>query len=268
MSEQPPYDPDDYELDAGTRRQPPEPGDVPLSDTQKISEIAASWNRATPRHPQDAVYGEPFPGETGARRRDDVYGYSPRRRPSRRRNLLGACLALSGAFFAFGVVAVIVAAILAPSIYRSQRPEMQEIWCNRAERVGASFVCDWKPTPPAEFAPPVVGTPIEDPFAILTPPRQPHLAGQADSAGDTGSAGENPAATQGRASSSPPRHRLRQPPRSRQPSRRLSPRRQPLPICPPRRPFRVRCLTNSIPHGCTITPRPGTTAARLPYRWA
>ena len=190
---QPPIDPDEYEMGSGTRRQPPEqseqPAGAPLSDTQKISEIAANWNRPYQRQ-QDPGYGEPFPGESGGRMLADGYGYAPRRRHTRRRNLFGACLALTGAFLAFGVVAVIVAAILLPSIYRAQRPEMQEIWCNRAQKIGASFVCDWKPTPPAEFAPPVVGTPIEDPFAILTP-----ATATPDGAQDSGSAGA-PAATQ------------------------------------------------------------------------
>lgn len=90
---------------------------------------------------------------------------------ARRQNLIGGCFAIGGAFSAFLCVASIVAAILLPSIYRNQRPEMQEIWCNRAERVGASFVCDWKPTPPFEVLP-TLSSPADaacDPSWILTP---------------------------------------------------------------------------------------------------
>lgn len=93
----------------------------------------------------------------------------PAHRSRRRENLIGGCLAIGGAFVAFCCVASIVTAILLPSIYRAQRPEIQAIWCNRAERVKLDFVCDWKPTPPFETVPTLAGTPIEDPFLILTP---------------------------------------------------------------------------------------------------
>jgi len=93
--------------------------------------------------------------------------YPPQTAP--KRQWMGACLAIIGALSAFACVASIVAALLLPSIYRSQRPELQAIWCNRAERVGANFVCDWKPTVPADTLPTVPVTPVDDPFAILTP---------------------------------------------------------------------------------------------------
>ena len=83
--------------------------------------------------------------------------------------MMGGCFAIIGALIAFACVAGIVVAILLPSIYRNQRPEMQEIWCNRASKIRASFVCDWKPTPPFENLPAVGGTPVDDPFLILTP---------------------------------------------------------------------------------------------------
>lgn len=103
------------------------------------------------------------------------YGYSayaPRQRSQpRRRMFVGGCLAIGGAFLAFGVVALIIAAILMPPIYRAQRPEIQEIWCNRADRVGlGGVVCDWKPTPPFEFLPTLSGPENTiDPMSILTP---------------------------------------------------------------------------------------------------
>ncbi len=110
------------------------------------------------------------------------YGYtapSHRPKPNRRRMFMGGCLAIGGAFLAFGVVALIVGAILLPPIYRAQRPEIQEIWCSRADRIGlGGVVCEWKPTPPFEFIPTL--PPMEntiDPMSILTPASATPAAG-------------------------------------------------------------------------------------------
>jgi hypothetical protein len=99
---------------------------------------------------------------------------TPRRRSRRRQNCLGGCLSIGGALLAFSCVALIAASFILPSLYRSQRPEIQSIWCSRAQRVNADFVCDWKPTPPFESLPtlssaPADGQPTLDPFLILTP---------------------------------------------------------------------------------------------------
>lgn len=82
-------------------------------------------------------------------------GFYPNMPEQRRRgpNWRNACLALTGALFAFICVAGVVSAIIFPPIYRNMEPLDQEIWCNRAESIGASFVCDWKPTPPFEVLP-------------------------------------------------------------------------------------------------------------------
>lgn len=108
--------------------------------------------------------------------RIERYGYAPHYaqyppKSGRRQVMMGGCLAIGGAFLAFGVVALIVAAILLPPIYRAQRPEVQEIWCNRADRVGmGGVVCEWKPTPPFEVLPTLSNpTPGFDPMLILTP---------------------------------------------------------------------------------------------------
>lgn len=124
------------------------------------------------------------------------YGYAasapPRKQAGRRRQVfMGGCLAIGGALLAFGVVALIVAAILLPPIYRAQRPEIQEIWCSRADRVGmGSIVCEWKPTPPFENIPTLAGpTTNFDPMLILTP-------ATATPGGTSTQSGAQPAATQ------------------------------------------------------------------------
>lgn len=78
-------------------------------------------------------------------------------RPRRRRGCWNFVFAVGGAIFAFLLVAVVVMIIIAPPIYRNMEPLQQEIWCNRAERVRADFVCDWKPTPPFETIPTLEG---------------------------------------------------------------------------------------------------------------
>lgn len=96
-----------------------------------------------------------------------------------RRNLMGGCLAIGGAVGAFGVVAIIVAVILIPPIYRAQRPELQEIWCNRADSVGmGDFICDLKPT--VDLRQPSVEPPSEQElFNLLNPTETPLESGAA-----------------------------------------------------------------------------------------
>lgn len=90
------------------------------------------------------------PRATGQHRATGLHPSQPRRG---RRNWRMACLAVAGSLFAFGVIALVVLAIILPPVYRNLEPLQQEIWCNRAENVGANFVCDWKPTPPFETYP-------------------------------------------------------------------------------------------------------------------
>lgn len=90
----------------------------------------------------------------------------PRR--SRRPTCLRIGLALIGVFLLFGMVGIIVAAMVLPSTYRDLKPEQQQIWCNRAERVAMDFVCDWKPTPPFLVLPTLPSSGTVDP-RILTP---------------------------------------------------------------------------------------------------
>lgn len=99
---------------------------------------------------------------------------TPSRRLSRRQqNCLAGCLSISTALIAFTCVAIVAASFILPALYRSQRPEMQAIWCNRSKRIKADFVCDWKPTPAFEVLPtmsvPLNGQPTTDPMFILTP---------------------------------------------------------------------------------------------------
>lgn len=148
MSEQ--YDKDQfdaYKTEAG-EGMPPVPGTAASPPVQPPPGPQTDPHRATQER-FVPVYN--FAGDYGVR--------PPRQRSTRRQNLMGGCLAIGAAVFSFCVVALIVAAILAPSVYRAQRPEIQAIWCSRAERVGmGSIVCDWKPTPPMEVLPGVEGT--------------------------------------------------------------------------------------------------------------
>lgn len=114
---------------------------------------------------------------------------TPRRRSRRQQNCLGGCLAIGGAVLAFSCIALIAASFILPSMYRSQRPEMQAIWCNRAMRVKMDFVCDWKPTPAFETLPtlssaPRDGSPTLDPFLILTPSTATPSSGSNSSGGN------------------------------------------------------------------------------------
>jgi len=131
---------------SGTRRLPPDR----LDDTQN-SEL--NGTQPEPPAPRRAPPPKPRPSTKG------------------RQRLIGGCLAVGGALLAFVCVGMIVAAILLPSIYRAQRPEVQSVWCSRAERLRADFVCNWRPTPPFDTLPTLSGTAVDpaDALAILTP---------------------------------------------------------------------------------------------------
>ncbi|MCI0714018.1 MAG: C39 family peptidase [Chloroflexi bacterium] len=93
-------------------------------------------------------------------------------RSRRRRGCWNLLFVIGGAAFAFMIVAVVVGAIIVPPIYRNMEPLQQEIWCNRAENVGADFVCDWKPTPPFQTIPTLEGggdSEISPEDLLLTP---------------------------------------------------------------------------------------------------
>jgi tetratricopeptide (TPR) repeat protein len=106
---------------------------------------------------------------------DTAYGFeryatAPSRR--QRRWWLRGCLAIGLAIFAFMIVAAVVTAFVLPPVYRNMEPLQQEIWCNRADRYGADFVCDWKPTPPFEYYPTLEGNPdseVSPEDLLLTP---------------------------------------------------------------------------------------------------
>ncbi len=92
-----------------------------------------------------------------------------RRKPRRRAGCLKIGLVLLGVFILFGMVGVVVAAIVLPPTYRDLKPEQQAIWCNRAERVAMDFVCDWKPTPPFQVLPTLAGgATVSGPDLLLT----------------------------------------------------------------------------------------------------
>lgn len=98
---------------------------------------------------------------------------------SLRHNLLMGSLSIGCAVLAFGVISLLMAIILAPSIYRGLRPEMQAIWCNRATTVRLSEICEWKPTPPFKTVPTSNSVPNADPLLLLTPSsRTPFLESQ------------------------------------------------------------------------------------------
>ncbi|MBI5929450.1 MAG: C39 family peptidase [Chloroflexi bacterium] len=80
-----------------------------------------------------------------------------RRRKSRRTGCLKIFLVLIGISVLFGMVGVVVAAIVLPPTYRDLKPEQQAIWCNRSRHLAMDFVCDWKPTPPFKVLPTLAG---------------------------------------------------------------------------------------------------------------
>jgi hypothetical protein len=148
-----------------------------MSDTRKIPGSPYDTEALPQVDPRKTVVGGPrnphvkLIAQDPGRDTLQAPAVRPAKGRKRRENFMAGCLAIGGALTAFACVAGIVAAILLPGMYRSQRPEMQAIWCNRAQKVMMDFVCDWKPTPAFEFIPTLGSTedPNFDPMSILTP---------------------------------------------------------------------------------------------------